>query len=133
MDSLRVCIGSNDGENIAASHLGDTAYFHIYDISEDLNVSFVEKRKNTAKEAEHSKLSKMELIMLILEDVDVFTARKNSPNFKRLAASTKHQPVVVKVDKIEDVLESLLANFDTISALVRARQQESRFEDILQI
>eukprot|EP01156_Anaeramoeba_ignava_P000148 Anaeramoba_ignava/a101622_8.p1 GENE.a101622_8~~a101622_8.p1 ORF type:complete len:134 (+),score=7.11 a101622_8:204-605(+) len=133
MDSLRVCIGSNDGENIAASHLGDTADFHIYDITKSLGAVFVEKRKNTAKEAEHSKLSKMEMIMLILEDVDVFTARKNSPNFKRLAASTKHQPVVVKVDKIEDVLESLLTNFDTISALVKARQQENSFEDILEI
>jgi len=35
MKSIRLCIGSNDGENMAKIHMGDTEYFYIYDIFEN--------------------------------------------------------------------------------------------------
>ena len=34
MKKIRLCIGSNDGENVAKTHMGDTEYFYIYDLFE---------------------------------------------------------------------------------------------------
>ncbi len=61
MKKFRVCIGSNDGETVAKSHMGDTRYFHIYDIFENLENIFLEKRINIARDMEHAKIDKMML------------------------------------------------------------------------
>ncbi len=34
MRKLRICIGSNDGENLAPTHMGDTEFFYLYDFVE---------------------------------------------------------------------------------------------------
>jgi predicted Fe-Mo cluster-binding NifX family protein len=122
MNKIRVCIGSNDGVNVALSHMGDMEYFYIYDIAQD-NYEFIEKRLNTMKQEGHSSSNKMQIVQEILKDTNVFAARVQSPNFKKLAANTRFQPVIVDMEKLEDILATLAKEFEQINILVQKREK----------
>ena len=96
MRKIRLCIGSNDGENIAKTHMGDTENFYIYDIIENSGSKFIEKRINIAKDMEHAKNDKMIKIIKLVKDADVFVAEQKSTNFIKIANKTKYQPTVKK-------------------------------------
>ena len=130
MKRVRVALGSNDGATIVDTHLGDTARFHIYDLFEDSKSEPVETRENPALDEGHGKVEKMKAIVAMLEDVDVVVARKLSPNFRRIAEGTRHQPVVVGADRIDDALERLHAAFGTIFELTERRKKGERFDTI---
>ncbi len=49
MKKIRLCIGTNDGKNIAKTHMGDTRYFYIYDLFENSEYEFIGDRINTVK------------------------------------------------------------------------------------
>jgi predicted Fe-Mo cluster-binding NifX family protein len=133
MKQIRLCIGSNDGNNIAKTHMGDTEYFYIYDIFEDSEHSFVEKRTNIAKNMGHAKVEKMKGVLKIIKDSDILIARQKSPNFIKIAARTKHQPVVVKTEKIPDVLTTLCQSFDEIYERVTRRKNGELFDTVLEL
>ena len=133
MKQIRLCIGSNDGNTIAKTHMGDTEYFYIYDIFEDSEHSFVEKRTNTAKNMGHAKVEKMKGVLQIIKDSDILIARQKSPNFMKIAARTKYQPVVVKTEKIPDVLTTLCQSFDEIYERVTRRKNGELFDTILEL
>ena len=133
MKQIRLCIGSNDGNTIAKTHMGDTEYFYIYDIFEDSEHSFVEKRTNVAKNMGHAKVEKMKGVLQIIKDSDILIARQKSPNFIKIAARTKHQPVVVKTEKIPDVLTTLCQSFDEIYERVTRRKNGELFDTILEL
>ncbi|MFO8072458.1 MAG: tRNA (N6-threonylcarbamoyladenosine(37)-N6)-methyltransferase TrmO [Polyangia bacterium] len=126
MDGFRVCIGSNDGESVVKTHMGETERFFVYDVSRNGETEFVEKRNNEAIDMGHASGEKMKAVMAILDDVDVFVAIKNSPNFERIAAKSKHQPVVVNRTNVKGVLELLARSFDEIDELVTARRNGRR-------
>jgi len=130
MKKIRLCIGSNDGENVAKTHMGDTEYFYIYDLFENLEHMFIEKRINTAKNMGHAKVEKMKGVIKIIEDSDVLVARKKSPNFIRIANRTKYQPVVVKAENISDVLMILHESFQEIYKHVTRRKNGEMFDTI---
>ena len=130
MKRVRVALGSNDGATIVDTHLGDTARFHIYDLFEDSKSEPVDTRENPALDEGHGKVEKMKAIVAMLEDVDVVVARKLSPNFRRIAEGTRHQPVVVGADRIDDALERLHAAFSTICELTERRKKGERFDTI---
>ena len=130
MKTIRVCIGSNDGENIANSHLGDTDIFFIYDIFKGNQAKFIDKRVNSAKDMEHDKADKMKAIINLVKDASVFTARQKSPNFVNIAKKTKYQPVVIKADKIDEILIILQQSFDEIASYVLRRENGEKFENI---
>ena len=130
MRKIRLCIGSNDGENIAKSHLGDTNCFYIYDLFENSANTLIEKRINIAKDMGHGKTDKMGVILKLLEDTDVFVAQQKSPNFLRVATETKYQPIVVKVEKISDILSVLNKSFQEIYDLVTKRKNGECFNTI---
>ncbi len=132
IDRIRLCIGTNDGETIAKTHMGDTGVFHIYDIYENSDSKFIEKRENIAKEMEHDTTNKMKNIIELIKDAQVFVAQQKSPNFVRIAKSTKHQPVVVKSEKISDLLEILKNKFTEIATYVTRRNNGERFDTIPQ-
>ena len=133
MNKIRLCIGSNDGNNIAKTHMGDTEYFYIYDIFADSNHVFVEKRTNTAKNMGHAKIEKMKGVLKIIKDSDVLIARQKSPNFIKIAKKTKYQPVVVKSEKISDVLMTLCKSFDEIYEQTTRRKNGEVFDTILEL
>ncbi len=130
MRRIRIALGSNDGATIVDTHMGDTARFHIYDLFEDARSEPVDTRDNPALDGGHGKVEKMEAIVAMLEDVDVLVAKRNSPNFRRIAEGTRHQPVVVDADRIEDALEKLHAAFDTIREFTERRENGERFDTI---
>jgi len=113
--------------------MGDTEYFYIYDIFANSKHAFVEKRTNTAKNMGHAKVEKMKGVIKIIEDSDVLVARKKSPNFVRIARKTKYQPVVVKAEKISDVLTTLCKSFDEIYEQTTRRKNGEVFDTILEL
>ena len=130
MKQFRVALGSNDGVTIADTHMGDTARFHVYDLFEDARSEPVDTRDNPALDGGHGKPEKMKAIVAMLKDVDVVVARKLSPNFRRIAEGTRHQPVVVDADRIDETLERLHAAFDMICGLAERRGEGERFDTI---
>jgi len=130
MKKIRLCIGSNDGEKIAKTHMGDTECFYIYDLFENSESKFIEKRINIAKDMEHAKADKMKKIIKLVKDADVFIAQQKSPNFINIANRTKHQPVVVKTDKVSEVLTIIAKSFQEIYSYVARRKIEGFFDTI---
>ncbi len=130
MKRIRICIGSNDGDNIAPTHMGDTDCFYIYDLIENSESEFIEKRINTAKNMEHAKSDKMKEIIKLVIDADIFVAQQKSPNFIKIASKTKHQPVVVRAEKISDILIVLNNSFQEIHNYVVRRKNGDIFNII---
>lgn len=122
MRQLRICIGSNDGQNIAKTHMGDTALFLIYELTDDMKSKFIEQRSNTAKPLDHAQADKMKEILALVKDTDILVAQQNSPNFRKIAQQTEYQPVVVKAEAIEAVLELLLKHFTEMIGMVELRK-----------
>lgn len=133
MERLRIGIGSDDGETLAVSHLGDTEGFLIYDLTRQQEPNFIERRTNEVRDMEHAGLSKMKAVLAILHDVDVLVASRNSPNFRRMAATSAHQPVVVHRQQVGDAVQILLQHYDRLAALVHARHGGQRHGDVLEL
>jgi len=123
MEKIRICIGSNDKDSIARSHLGDTEYFFVFDIFENDEIKTVDVRINDAKELDHSASNKMKEILNIIKDVEILVAWQKSPNFLNIAKKTKYQPVVVKAEKINDVLNILQNSFAGLKELADKRKE----------
>ena len=130
MKKIRTCIGSNDGENIAKTHMGDTECFYIYDLFENSENKFIEKRINSAIDMEHAKADKMKEIIKLVKDADIFIAQQKSPNFVRIANKTKYQPIVIKTENISDILVVLHKSFQEIYSYVTKRKAGERFDTI---
>jgi predicted Fe-Mo cluster-binding NifX family protein len=132
MKKIRIALGSNDGESICRSHMGMAKDFYVYDLFADGNFSFVEKRDNTSPEVEeeHGDVAKMKAAMEIFNDVDVIIGRRSSPNFVRMAASTRFQPVVIMIDRISEIMKELVRCFEEIDGLVEQRAKGNRPQQI---
>lgn len=123
MEKIRICIGSNDKVNIARSHLGDTEHFFIFDIFENDEIKAVDVRINEARELDHSASNKMKEILNIIKDTEILVAWHKSPNFLNIAKKTKYQPVVVKTEKINAVLNILQNSFIQLKELADKRKR----------
>ncbi|MBN2618057.1 MAG: hypothetical protein JXR64_07060 [Spirochaetales bacterium] len=132
MDKLKVCIGSNHGINIAQTHMGDTKFFYIYEIFRNSDYFFIDKRINTAIDMDHSNEDKMKSILSIVDDVDILVAEKLSPNFKKIAKTTKYQPIVIKTESIEDGINIICKNFDEIYTQIQNKKSGFINQTILQ-
>ena len=130
MRKFRVCIGSNDGDTIATTHMGDTEYFCIYDIAEASGTAFLDKRENSARDHPHAGREKMQAVLKIIGDTDVLVARQKSPNFVKIAKNKKYQPVIVTDENIDDILVVLQNAFDEIIELVIRRRNGELFSHI---
>lgn len=132
MKKVRIALGSNDRENIIPSHMGMAEYFYVYDFFEDGNFNFIEKRKNTSPKVEgkHGLPEKMKACMKILKDADIIIGRKMSPNFVKIAANTKFQPIVIKIDRISEIMKETVKSFDEIYDLVVQRKMGNRPKEI---
>jgi hypothetical protein len=131
MNKLRICIGSNDDIVIASTHMGDTKRLLIYDVFEQEKAVKIEERENTAIDMGHNAIEKMKTVLEIISDVHVLVARKNSPNFRKIAVQTQYQPIVIS--NVHDVLEILALiqeNFHEISKMVEERRAGGRGEKI---
>ena len=130
MKIIRLCIGTNDGKNIAKTHMGDTRYFYIYDLFENSEYEFIGDRINTVKNMDHAKPEKMKEIIKTVKDADIFVARLKSPNFIKIANKTKYQPVVVKEDNIIGSLIIIGRSFQELYDYVIRRRNGDIFDII---
>jgi predicted Fe-Mo cluster-binding NifX family protein len=130
MKKIRICIGSNDGETIAQTHMGDTESFCLYDLVASQGATFVEKRKNIAQEMDHDGADKMKAIISLVSDAEIFVARQKSPNFIKIAKNTRYQPVVVNIENIHDILALLQDEFAEVHSYVERRRNGETFEII---
>jgi len=130
MEKIRLCIGSDDERTIADSHMGDTQRFHLYDIFADGKYLFVGTRENSVKEMDHAQGDKMQRIIELLKEVDVFVARRKSPNFMKIAEKTRYQPVVVTQEEIGEIVAALGNRFAELDAFVTRRDNGERSSDI---
>ncbi|MCK4445522.1 MAG: hypothetical protein KAW56_00410 [Candidatus Marinimicrobia bacterium] len=53
-----------------------------------------------------------------------------SPNFVKIGANTEFQPIVVKLDRISDIIEKVTKSFDRIFSLVERRESSDRPKEI---
>ncbi|MDX2479714.1 MAG: NifB/NifX family molybdenum-iron cluster-binding protein [Desulfuromusa sp.] len=132
MRTVRICIGSEDGVNIASTHMGDTGHFYIYDLGA-AGYTFVEQRNNIAQDLDHAGADKMKEILSLVGDADVLIAQQKSPNFIKIARQTKYQPLVVKVDTIQAIFTLLQGEFEKIYSYVERRRNGDTFETILEL
>lgn len=132
MNKMRIVIGSNDGENMVPTHMGDTDNFYIYDLFEDGKSILIERRENTSPDenGKHGRSEKMNAILEILKDSEVVIGMKMSPNFKNISAKTKFQPVVINISSIPTIMETLVKSFDRIYDLVQQKKQNIVIEEI---
>lgn len=132
MNKLRIVIGSNDGENMVPTHMGDTDNFYVYDLFEDGKSILIERRKNTSPDenGKHGRSEKMNAILEIIKDSQVVIGMKMSPNFKNISAKTKFQPVVINISSIPAIMETLVKSFDRIYDLVQQKKQNIVSEEI---
>ncbi len=130
MKKIRFCVGTNDGENIADTHMGDTKYFHIFDLFENSESTFIEKRRNTVQDMDHANTGKMKTIIAVVKDADILVARKKSPNFVKIAKNTEYQPVIVNAVSLSEIPDELHQSFGDIYSLVQKRKNGETFDTI---
>jgi hypothetical protein len=130
MRKLRISIGSNDGDTMARTHMGDTDKFYCYDLIDSSGSCFVGERTNVVKDMDHAQSDKMGSIITLLKDVDIFVAQQKSPNFIKIARQTKYQPVVVNVENITEIITLLQSEFEQLYSYVERRRNGEFFETI---
>ena len=132
MRNLKIVIGTNDGENISPGHMGEAEHFYIYDLFDEGNFNLVGNRENTSPDIDgkHGILEKMKAVMAIINDSDVIIGRKISPNFLKISANTRIQPVVVKSDSLSLIIDTVMKSFDRIYDLVKRRKADDRPKEI---
>ena len=135
MRKMRIALGSNDGKNILSGHMGEAKDFYLYDVFENGEIQFIEKRENTSPQegGKHGLNEKRNAVMELLPDAEVFIGNKMSPNFVKIACNTKCQPVVVKINVISDAISALAKSFDKIYTLVEQRKHGNFFREIPKI
>ncbi|MCF7935077.1 MAG: hypothetical protein K9L28_01845 [Synergistales bacterium] len=97
--------------------------FLLYDIFSDAPPKPCGQRENTVREMDHGAGNKMQAVLSLVEDADLLLARQVSPNFRRMAAVSTYQPVVVRTESIDDALEVLRASFDRLEELLSQRSR----------
>jgi len=117
MRKLRVAFGMDDEEMLSSNHLGDSAFYSIYDIYEDGSYVFVEHRENLAKnvvEAKHGDPRKFKAVVELLKDVDVLAAFRMGPNYLRIRDNSDKVPFITGTKKLNEALSRVAANFNRL-------------------
>ena len=117
MRKLRVAFGMDDEEMLSSNHLGDSAFYSIYDIYEDGSYVLVEHKENLAKnvvEAKHGDPRKFKAVVELLKDVDVLTAFRMGPNYLRIRDNSGKVPFITGTKKLSEALSRVVANFDKL-------------------
>jgi hypothetical protein len=133
MKKLKVCIPTKDEKSIYKGHMGDAESFMIYEWNGESH-ELIEKRKNIPfEEKQHGDKKKMQHVLGIVGDCEVFVGGVLSPNFLNLRDKTEIQPVVSKIENIEMAFEFLNKYADTVEELVSKRKNGEHPKAIPQI
>lgn len=115
MKKLRVSFGMDDETTLSSKHFGDSLFFLIYDIYENGNFEFIEKRWNSSTiENEHGDINKFRSIVSLLSDVDVLVAYRMGPNFLNIKNNSNKIPFLTRDKNFQRSLELVIKNFDKL-------------------
>ncbi|MBV5339978.1 MAG: hypothetical protein J0665_10560 [Deltaproteobacteria bacterium] len=124
MERLAVIFGTSTDGTLWGKHFGDAEIFVKYYLYPDKEPEYVGEVTNKARnvDEQHNSAGKLSEIIQLLGSCDCVAAVVMSPNFKKMAAEKPIQPVVVKVEKREELLHSLRKNFSMLEPLVMKRK-----------
>ncbi len=115
MTKTIIAFATDDGETFVSRHFGDAKFYDIYEIEEG-NSIFIKRISNSIDEEEevHADPKKAKGIsgLLLKEDVSIVVSRVFGPNIKRIRK--KFVCIIVKENKIKDVINKIHANINTI-------------------
>ncbi|HDJ89904.1 MAG TPA: dinitrogenase iron-molybdenum cofactor biosynthesis protein [Thermoprotei archaeon] len=102
--NMRIAFGTDDGENLAKKHFGESRYFKIYELIDSEKIVFLETRENiSGKEKGHGDPEKAKKISNILKDIDILVGYTFGPNLKRI--KKKFLPIVSRYERIDENIE----------------------------
>lgn len=133
MEHLVIVFGILETGNLWKGHLGEAELFVKYDVFPDGSYKFIEHIKNTTKneDEKHGNTEKMYKVKSLILDCDCMAACVLSPNFKKMAANSSIQPIVIKgCDNVEDFIKKIANNYTLISEKVMKRKNGARDVDI---
>lgn len=115
MKKLRVSFGMDDETTLSRKHFGDSLFFLIYDIYENGNFEFIEKRQNNSTiENEHGDINKFRSIISLLSDVDVLAAYRMGPNFLNIKNNSNKIPFLTRDENFQESLKLIIKNFNKL-------------------
>ena len=122
---LTFAIGTDDGKIIKQdSHVGDSAYFSIWNYSEG-KMEFVEKRENVEYEEDeslsHGDPKKAEKVASVLRGVNVIAGKIIGPNVVRMRK--KYLPIIIREPSIDKAVEVIKEN---INEIIEEYQKQER-------
>jgi Dinitrogenase iron-molybdenum cofactor. len=115
---LRVSFGMENDSTLSNKHFGESNFFLIFDIYENGDYKFLEKRKNTtldmANENLHGDVNKFRSLILLLNDVDILAAYRMGPNYLNIKNKTDKIPFLTRTDNFQESLEIIKLNFEKL-------------------
>ncbi|PMP74681.1 MAG: dinitrogenase iron-molybdenum cofactor [Aciduliprofundum sp.] len=115
MRKLRISVGMQDENLLYDGHYGDSSFFLIFDLDENGNCVFVERRENTKiEEHSHGDINKFNEIIRLLRDVDVLVAYRMGPNFINIRERSNKVPFLTRTRDFNESLEMVRKNFENL-------------------
>ncbi len=123
MERLAVIFGIFNDGTLWDKHFGDSEKFVKYYIYPDREAAYDGETDNKTRDfdEEHNSAGKLSEVIKSLGNCDCVAAVAMSPNFKRMAAEKKIQPVVVKAENSDELLNLLKINFSRVEELAVKR------------
>ena len=110
-----MAFSTHEGEQLIDDHAGMARYFDVYSFSDE-GVKFVDRRENSKyagdERMKHGDPKKAKKSLSALGGVDVWANPRFGPNLPRLLK--KLLCVVVRVETIEEAVELITDNLDTV-------------------
>ncbi len=131
MRCIKVAIGLTTGKIDTKKHAGDNPIFHIYEFCEGGSYKLLKEVKNTApEEKKHADERKMKGVLGLLGDIDIIVGGLMSPNFLKIRDNTSVQPLISKIEDVEEFFHTLNSEFENIYKLVDERKKGERPKEI---
>lgn len=112
---MRIAIGTDDTTSLHDDHMGESARFLIYDVSQD-ETRLVETRQNRPYDEDpahpHGDPGKARLMSKVFAGVDVLVARHFGPNVKRMLR--RFVCVRVRADTVDEALALISSNLPSL-------------------
>jgi len=128
MNSIKFVIGLNSKKEYNKGHFGDSSTFRVYESSLKSAPRLIEEITNEDKDFDkgHDSSEKLSAVKLAVKSANVAIAYTKSPNFKKMAAESKIQPIVIKRENESEVVDVVAANLRMIIALSAKRNSGVR-------
>ncbi len=112
MKKIVTALGLENNTELTDEHFGNSAYFGIYELTED-SIRYIKRIDNVkVEERMHGDPNKAGVIGSLLKEVDALVAFRMGPNVLRM--KKKFVSVIVNTRSVEKVKAVLVSNYSTI-------------------